>query len=569
MPFISAGIKQYKHIIGAIDEGVITLTADGYIDIINKTAEALINATAKEMKGKPFTALPFCQQNNISLADFPFKKCTVLAEASSACTHLELKGELIVNQSKKPKKYMLLLKDISHAAKQYVLQPKTRQATKDQLTGTMNRQHFIDALRELLGTSSDRKKPHALIYIDLDQFKAVNDSAGYQVGDKILHDIAQLIHPCIRKNDIFGRLGGDEFGIVLVNCRPDPALKITKKIAKIISEHAFEIGVTSKHITASIGLLSIDQSYQAVSEVIRDAEIACNLAKKEGNNHIHQYVNTEKGVSSYMDKVDWLDRINTAFNDSLFTLYFQSFANFIGEEKIHGEVLVRLPDDNGQVINPGEFMPCVEHFHLSAKLDRYVVDQVYKFFDKYSGVIEATTMISINLSGQSINDPVFRRYLYAKVASAKRIFNNAICFEITENIALAHLEEVIPFIKTLKSMGVSFALDDFGNGASSFTYLRQLPVDFLKIDGQLINNINTEEFSQLTVDCLTKIAKLTGAKTIAEWVETKEVCMMVKALGVDYIQGYHYHQPEPMTVFFAKAMGAGFSPLHQNIINAQ
>lgn len=226
-------------------------------------------------------------------------------------------------------------------------------------------------------------------------------------------------------------------------------------------------------------------------------------------------------------------------------LYFQSIAPLNGDEGLHGEVLVRLLEENGNVAMPGDFMPCVERFFIASKLDAYIVDKVFDLFETQQEHVSQVSMISINLSGQSVNDKSFREYLYGKVAAANFPLEK-ICFEITETIALNHLEEVIPFIETLKKLGVKFALDDFGNGASSFGYLRKLPVDYLKIDGQFIVNLDKDEVSQLTVDCLAKVAKLSGAKTIAEWVETEPVYEELKRLGVDYMQGYYHHKPEPI-----------------------
>jgi len=541
--------QGYDFVVNAIAEGVIKVGADGQIKTLNPAAERLIQASEGYVKGKPLSEIPFFAKEYINDLDLLTERCIYLLNEEGNVQYVELKSERIPGtQPGDSDDYLILLQDVT--ANRKLDEHRRVDAMRDALTGIHNRRYFLEKLRFLLEPSARAGRQHAMIYLDLDQFKVVNDACGHAYGDQLLQTITGLIKRCIRATDILCRLGGDEFGVLLIDCEPEPAAKVSKNIAKAIRDYAFEFNDDTYKLTSSIGLLDIGPQYTEPSEVIKDAEIACDLAIEGGRNRIHRYENSDVGVELYKNNVDWVARINEGLKSNRFVLYLQSIAPINGREGLHGEVLIRLLEEDGSLVMPGDFMPCVERFFIASKVDTYILNKVFDLFETKQEHVAQVSMISINLSGQSVNDASFRDYLYQKVESAQFPVNK-ICFEITETIALNHLEEVVPFIERLRKLGVKFALDDFGNGASSFGYLRKLPVDYLKIDGQFIVNLDKDQVSRLTVDCLAKVAKLSGAETIAEWVETEAVYDVLKTLGVDYMQGYYHHKPEPMDAMLA------------------
>lgn len=549
--------QNYEFVVNAISEGVVTLNLDGYITAINPAAEKLMELSASEASGTYLSETHFFKKECLEGVDYLNERCVHITDENGEVRYVELKSELLLDESNEPKEHILLLKDVTESRR--LSEHLKIDTSKDSLTGIHNRRYFIQKLAFLLEKDSNNDQRHALIYLDLDQFKVVNEACGHARGDELLQVVTRLILSKVRATDIVCRLGGDEFGVILVDCATLPAVKVAESIAEAISQYSFTSNDDTYKITSSIGVLDIENQYSEASEVINDAEIACNLAIEGGRNRVHSYAKSDVGVELYKNNVNWVARINEALKLDRFILYFQSIAPLTNDQGVHGEVLIRLQERNGDIVMPGDFMPCVERFFIASKVDAYVVDKVFDLFETQQEVVENVSMVSVNLSGQSVNDKSFREYLYAKVASTI-IPLEKICFEITETIALSYLEEVVPFIQTLKKLGVKFALDDFGNGASSFSYLRKLPVDYLKIDGQFIVNLDKDEVSRLTVDCLAKVAKLTGAETIAEWVETEAVYQELQRLGVDYMQGYYHHKPEPMDQFLAQAYEDSLEP---------
>jgi len=425
------------------------------------------------------------------------------------------------------------------------------QATYDELTGLVNRREFEERLQETIDLAHEEKTENVLCYLDVDQFKVINDTCGHMAGDEMLRQLAQVLHRCIRRNDTLARLGGDEFGILLENCPLKNAIVTADNIRQVVQEFRFVWEDNTFNIAVSIGLTPISQVAESISDVLRRADTACYVAKDGGRNRIHVFQFDDQELAERHGEMKLVSTINAALDENRLELWQQTITHVDKLNKkleagyVHFELLLRMRDRDGTLVGPESFLPSAERYDLATRIDRWVLDAMFSWFNKYPEQLDELEMCAVNLSGQSLSDEKFLNEIVEQLSSSN-IPAEKICFEITETAAILNLAKASQFIKTLKRLGCSFALDDFGSGLSSFAYLKSLPVDFVKIDGFFVKDVVTDPVDLAMVKAINDMAHAMGKLTIAEFVEDKEILQKLVDLGVDYVQGYGIAQPAPL-----------------------
>ncbi len=417
------------------------------------------------------------------------------------------------------------------------------QATHDPLTGLINRGEFERRFQRVLGTA-EAQDPHALLYLDLDQFKLVNDTAGHRAGDELLRQLAAVLEAKTRKRDTLARLGGDEFGVLLEHCAPEQALRIARGLVQVVQEFDFVWEAKRFTVGVSIGLVSIPEGGETLPEVLSAADRACYAAKDKGRNRVHVYAASDEELAQRKGEMQWIPRLHQALAQDRFRLYAQPVVA-LGDHGADGEyqeVLLRLADDEkGALLLPGAFIPAAERFQQMQALDRWVVQTALANLGAHGDSVR----YGINVSGQSLGDEAFLDYVIEQLEHS-RVVGGRICFEITETAAITDLKHALNFMHALKERGCRFALDDFGSGLSSFGYLKTLPVNYLKIDGRFVKDLLEDPFDCAIVQAVQQIGRVLAIKTIAESAQTEPILDRLRAIGVDYAQGYAIARPEPL-----------------------
>ncbi len=398
----------------------------------------------------------------------------------------------------------------------------------------------------MLRQSHEEHSSHALLCIDLDQFKLVNDTCGHTVGDQLLQQVSKLLTDAIRASDTLARLGGDEFAILLEYCTTEQAQRIAQKICDqmddfrfIKDEHRFRIGT-------SIGLVPVDMRWLSTPAIMQAADASCYAAKEGGRNRVHAWCDDDATMQARHHEMQWTSRIERALDSQGFELFAQRIEGLTQPDHgIHAEVLLRMRSDDGDVVLPGAFLPAAERYHLISRVDRWVLLQVIQWMKSLTS-LDVIDLINVNLSGQSVGDRTFHAWTHEQLAEAGPQICAKLCLEITETVAVTNLADAATFIRQVRATGVKVALDDFGAGASSFGYLKTLPVDILKIDGQFIRDLVTDQLDDAAVRCFVNVAQVVGARTVAEFVDKPEVLQRLRDIGVDFAQGYLIHRPEPI-----------------------
>lgn len=451
-------------------------------------------------------------------------------------------ARILPGQKNESKKILLLSEDITET--RYLINELEKQASTDALTGLFNRNKFERHLEQAILSARTNQQVHALCFIDLDQFKVVNDVCGHMAGDELLRQITSLVKSGIRSHDVFARLGGDEFGLLLQDCLEEESYGIVKNILDIILKFHFTWDKEIFNIGASIGMVAITDQSQSAESCLKMADSACYSAKEKGRKNIQIYNSNDNEMINRNRMQKFASRLNCAFEENRFDLYKQKIVPLIDiEEEERFEILVRMRDENNEVILPGSFIPAAEYYGLSTKLDLWVTKYTLDYFQGLP--LEAKTICNINLSGKTLGSTEF-------IEQATRLikaFHNpmiTVCFEVTETAAISNMTQAVEFIKHFKDLGCLFALDDFGSGFSSFAYLKTLPVDFLKLDGYFVRNIIQDSKDLALVRAIHQVADVFGIKTIAEFVESQGVMTVLTGLGIDYGQGFHIHKPEPI-----------------------
>ena len=417
------------------------------------------------------------------------------------------------------------------------------QASHDMLTGLINRREFEARLEKAITAVKYNKRNHVLCYMDLDEFKIVNDTCGHVAGDALLQNLAKHLEGEIRSTDTIARLGGDEFGLLLPLCNISKAREITNKLRETIKSFQFIWDNRSFEVGVSIGLVEINECMATLTDVLKAADSACYVAKELGKNRIHVYQDDDVQLTQRLGDMNCSQAIQKSLADNRFVLYAQEIrANYDSKIKWHGEFLVRMLDENHEIIYPDKFIPAAERYHLMVDIDKWVVNKAFSYIQKLENKYNQAVLCAVNLSGQSICDKGFLEYVVNKLDESN-ISPSSVCFEITETAAVANFFEAEKMLGILSGMGCSFSLDDFGSGLSSFGYLKKLNVDYLKIDGSFVKNMLEDKKDYALVKSINQIGKELGMKTIAEFVEDEALHNELKKLGVDYAQGYGIAKP--------------------------
>ena len=418
------------------------------------------------------------------------------------------------------------------------------QASHDALTGLINRHEFERRVKRLVSSTPKDKRENALCFMDLDQFKVVNDTCGHIAGDELLRQLSEILQNAVRHSDTLARLGGDEFGILMEHCTLAQAQRGVSAIQQTIQDFQFSWEGQSFRIGVSIGLVAISEATPSITELLKQADAACYMAKDLGRNRIHVYNPDDTQMVLRQGEMQWVTRINQAIEENRFILYVQRIVPLQKSTDMHYEFLLRMIGERGEIISPVTFLPAAERYDLVHKLDVWVVEHAFKLLATNPALVEQTHFFSINLSGQSISNAQFLNSVIAQIKDLN-IDPSKICFEVTETVAISNLRAATHFISSLRELGCQFALDDFGSGLSSFGYLKNLKVDYLKIDGIFVKDIADDPIDHAMVKSINDIGHVMGMKTIAEFVESNKIKGMLRNLGVDYAQGYAIGRPQP------------------------
>jgi diguanylate cyclase (GGDEF)-like protein/PAS domain S-box-containing protein len=546
----------------AMGESVITVDAEGRIDYINHSAEALLSQRFDQVMGKSFADVASLvdETDRRSLGD-PVRKAlatggrvtmgrrAVLVPANAgpersveiSVTPLRFDGKDIVG-------LVLVLHDTSEL--RGLTRQMTYQASHDALTGLVNRREFERRLQEAMDSAQTGNVGHALCYLDLDRFKVVNDTCGHTAGDNMLREVASLIKEAVRDSDTVGRIGGDEFALLLVGCPLEKARQIADDVVRSVNDYRFVWKDKIFNIGVSIGLVEIGRGGGAIEDIMNSADTACYVAKKQGGLHVHVYSAREEASARHSGEIHWLQKLQGALRDNKFELYYQPIVH-ARADGVRGpalEVFVRLLGENGQPgAPPAEFIRAAERYRLMPHIDRWVVQAVLSALGRGGMKLPQGRSVAINIAGQTLGDSDFLEFV-VDCFDHTGANPGDICFEVTETSVVANLDHAHRFIAVLHGMGCEFALDDFGTGLSSFATLRTLPMDYLKIDGSFINNLAGDSVNQAMVAAMIDLSRSLNFRVVAEQVEDQLSLDTVTSMGIDFVQGFIIGRPQPLSM---------------------
>ena len=419
------------------------------------------------------------------------------------------------------------------------------QASHDELTGLVNRREFERRLSAAVAPLPDQREPGALLYLDLDQFKIVNDTCGHHAGDELIRRVADTIRAAVRSSDTIGRLGGDEFGLLLPACAPAAALSIAETIRSNLSELRFSWGRRTFLVGASIGVVMLERGFGTVAEALSAADSACYLAKDSGRNRVQVFRQEDRQIQLRAEEMNWVVRLEDALEHSRFELFAQEIRPIAGPKlDTSYEILLRLRDEDGRLIEPMEFLPAAERYGLMKRLDRWVIERTIQ---RLGAVRDVATMprLAVNLSAASLGDGELLGFISSRLREHE-VAPHRLGFEVTETAAISELAAAELLLESLRKLGCSIGLDDFGSGMSSFGYLRRLPIDYVKIDGEFVQAMNKDPVKRAIVASMHQIARVMGLRTVAEHVEGDAVLALLREIGVDYAQGFAIGMPAPL-----------------------
>ena len=557
---LAEGRELMQTTLDSIGDAVITTDVSGNIRWLNPVAERMTGWTKAEAAGLPVAQVFVIidEETRMAVID-PVAACikqgkivgmadkTMLLSRNGDEYGIEDSASPIRGEDGECHGVVLVFHDVSEARR--LSREMTHRAMHDPLTGLANRLEFEVRLQRLFTAVEGDDSRHAVLYIDLDQFKLVNDACGHSVGDQLLQQVSALLRRCVRGRDTVARLGGDEFGVILEHCSLDQAGRVGQKICDEMEDFRFMHGDRRFRVGASIGLVPFDARWDSVASALQAADASCYAAKEGGRNRVHVWVETDGAMKTRRGEMQWVTRLEQALDEDRFMLYGQRIEPVASaaapQAPLHCEVLLRLKEADGTVVLPGAFLPAAERFHMATCIDRWVVREVFAWLENAKDAEDGIALIAVNLSGQSIGDRSFHREV-AKLIRGASFDVRKLCFEITETAAVTNFADAKSFIDEVRSFGVRIALDDFGAGTSSFGYLKNLPVDFLKIDGQFVAGLLDDALDDAAVRCFREVARAVGVQTIAEFVERQETRDALQAIGIDMAQGYLIHRPEPL-----------------------
>ena len=545
--------------LNSIKNGVIVVRDTGAIDYMNLNAEKLLGVDLMEVVGAPllnhFSVIDEMSQLDIgddiieklhSQQPFKYETGIILQSTGGDQYIVECYFHPIFLGSATADKdsfnYAIIINDVSDARKYN--QKLVYESTHDQLTGLSNRTEFEKILQEAIEQSHEHEFVHTVLYMDIDQFKVINDTCGHIAGDELLQQVAEKLKSTVRQRDTLARIGGDEYGLLLWRCNVEDGKRIANDIMEKLSELRFNWNDKSFSVSMSIGLVFIDQSSMTWADVLSLADFACFEAKEHGRNQIYVAGVDDVRTAKRFGEMEWVAEIVQALEDKGFDFYSQEIRSTDTEKTgYRSEILLRYVDRNGQIYMPDSFLPPAERYNVITMIDRWVLQRLATWLSDNPEYVDSTAMISVNLSGLTIQDERSMEY-FVSVFENVKFDPSKICFEISESTAVNLVKQSNNFINQLSAYGCKFALDDFGVGISSFAYLKHLPVNYLKIDGSFIKNILKDPVDFALVKTVVEIAHIMGKETIAEFCEEEAVYNKLKEMGVDYVQGYYIGEPE-------------------------
>ncbi len=544
----------------SIGDAVISTNNEGKIEYINKAAEVILDVKRNEISGKKLNeyakiVLDKSSGESIDPIGAVLEKMKPVNSAGDT-NLITIKHEIYgVEYSAAPiydKNHLitgtvLVIKDVTKIRE--LSEELIYHARHDSLTGLLNRREMENRLEVLLKRyRKNHTEESCLCYLDVDQFKVINDTCGHAAGDEFLKQVATQIVEVTRDSDELSRMGGDEFSIILNNCKAKKAIQIMERLRKELQDNNFCWDDKCFRTTVSIGIVPIELNDGNVQDFISAADTACYVAKEEGRNQTHLLTASDDIAFKKKSELEWAQRLKQAIDNEQFVLYFQSIKSLAqNDTDLHGEILLRLIGEENNIIPPFSFIPAAERYNMMPEIDRYVIKHTFELLDEYSDFPEIKNgLISINLSAQSLCDKGFEDYITHQI-SKFRLTPENICFEITETAMISNMTKAVDLIESLQSRGCKFALDDFGSGLSSFAYLKNLPVDYLKIDGSFVKNIETNKLDFAMVSSVNQIGDILGIETIAEFVENTAIEDILRSIGVNHVQGYGIDRPRPFS----------------------
>lgn len=560
---LSRSKRQAQYTLESISEGVITTDNEGRIDYMNRAAETMTGANRDEASGHQISELfsLIDETDRRPLGD-PVEKClamrrrvnmgrrALLVSRDGEHEHsVEITASPIRGPGNSISGTVVVFHDVSEV--RGLTRQMSYQATHDPLTGLVNRREFERRLQEAMDTARTDENVHMLFYMDLDRFKAVNDSCGHLAGDNLLREVASLIKDKVRDSDIVGRLGGDEFGALLARCPIEKARQIAADICNAVADYRFVWKDKIFNIGISVGLVEINHSSGTLQDVISAADSACYVAKQRGRGQVHVYSARDEAIARERGDIQWLRQLQDALHEGKFELAIQPIiATGRDESGPSVEVFIRLPDGRGRSANTAEFLRPAERYQLMPQIDRWVVNATLSAINAGKIKLARGRSCTINISGQTLGDESFLGFV-VEALDHSAVSPASICFEVTEGAVSSNVQHVQRFIEVLHGIGCEFALDDFGSGLGAFSSLKQLPVDYLKIDGSHTRNLGTDQLNQEMVSAMIKLARTLDFRVIAEQVEQQEDFDWLRNVGVDFVQG-NFVEPPAM-------LGAGTS----------
>jgi diguanylate cyclase (GGDEF)-like protein/PAS domain S-box-containing protein len=539
----------------SIGDGVITSDAQGVIDYVNPVAEALTGWRLEDSQGRAIEEIfrafheETCEplENPLAVAmrrtrSIKSVRPMLLIRRDGNEIYVESTASPIRDGSGAVAGGVLVFHDVSEARE--LNRRLSYHASHDVLTGLVNRREFENRMERALKSAKAHEAPYAVCCLDLDQFKIVNDTCGHSAGDALLGQVGALLKSKVRWRDTLARLGGDEFGILLESCALDEAMRTAESLREAVRNFKFTWEERTFRLGASIGVVPISAANADVASVLSAADSACQAAKEAGRNRVHSFEENDLDLMRRRREMQWAARINNALEEGRFEIFRQTILPLqVPEIGAHYELLLRMRDEQGKIVAPSDFITAAERYGITPQIDRWVIENAFRWLVSEADEREKLALCSINLSGQSLGDDTFLPFVIEQFHRSG-LDAGKICFEITETAAIASFSQANRFIQALKELGCRFALDDFGSGLSSFGYLKNFPVDFLKIDGSFVKEILHDPIDREMVRSINEIGHLTGKQTIAEFAENPEIIDMLRTLGVDYAQGYGVSQPQ-------------------------
>ncbi|MEI6068069.1 MAG: EAL domain-containing protein [Methylococcaceae bacterium] len=531
---------------------IFNLSEGGVILSVNRTGAIQLGLAVEALQGR--SIFHFISPDDLPVMQSLVEHCLVSPlsihkEGFKLACHGERRiwvraaAKLVENENQQSS-LLLVCEDVTEAHD--LTEQIAFQASHDALTGLANRSEFDRHINQLVALVRTDNSEHALCYMDLDQFKVINDTCGHLAGDELLRQLGDLLRKNLRKHDFVARLGGDEFGVLMYKCSLGEAFQASEKIRDMISDFRFGWEDRSFTVGVSIGVSSVNAKSGNAVELLKEADAACYAAKDQGRNRVHVFLPDDKDLALRQGEMQWVSKIQRGLEQNHFCLFGQPIVPISGNhEKLHFETLVRYRDDNDLIIPPGAFLPAAERYNQASALDRWVISHLFEWLANKPNFLDNLSVCSVNLSGVSLSEASMLNFITEQF-SLWAIPTHKICFEITETAAIANLSAATKFINYLRERGSLFSLDDFGSGLSSFAYLKNLQVDYLKVDGFFVKDIVDDEVDLAMVRAINEVGHIMAKKTIAEFVENEAIFNLLGELGVDYAQGYGIGKPVPL-----------------------